>query len=177
MKYRAAGIIYNSMQNGEGVRNVIFFAGCKHRCPGCHNIDLWPEDSGVEKDIDEVVKEQVEQKDFIDGITISGGDPFFQYEALLEMCKKLKAEGFDIWVYTGYTFWDLIDKGMTEILNYIDALVDGKYINSRPKAKYRGSDNQIIWYFEKGKPTARIADIDGETCIIRWRNSDEGKNS
>ena len=90
VKFRYAGYIANSMENGEGIRDVIFFSGCKRDCPGCHNKELQDFGYGWDVEIDEIVNLILNNKEMIDGVTISGGDPIYQYDALLELCKELK---------------------------------------------------------------------------------------
>jgi anaerobic ribonucleoside-triphosphate reductase activating protein len=150
MKFRFAGYIPNSLENGEGTRDVIFFAGCSRNCPGCHNKELQNFNFGTDIEIDEIIEIVKKNKPLIDGVTISGGDPIFQYPALLELCKRLKKEGFNIWVYTGAEFEDIKQQYGTELFKYIDALVDGPFKQEliEPKLRYRGSNNQRIIHFK-----------------------------
>jgi len=84
----------------------------------------------------------------LDGVTLSGGDPFFNPSELLEFLRRLKDEtNIDIWAYTGYTLEQLMEDAVKrECLNYIDTLVDGKFDGDRfnPELFYRGSSNQRI---------------------------------
>jgi anaerobic ribonucleoside-triphosphate reductase activating protein len=154
MKFQYAGYIPNSMENGEGIRDVIFFSGCDHVCEDCHNKELWNFNFGDEIDTEEVVRLVLDNKQMIDGVTMSGGDPFYQPKALLEICKRLKQEGLNIWAYTGFTADELLtsDNGLLyqEIFDNIDVLIDGKYMKDLPPAKFRGSANQRIIHFENG---------------------------
>jgi len=140
---KIVGYEYDSLVDGEGTRLVIFLPGCKHACPGCHNPDLQnPKNfSNIDsewliKDINLVIEE-------IDGITISGGDPVFDVINTVNVLNTIKKKFplMNIWLYTGY----LISEVPSTILERIDVLVDGRYLKNKPKALYRGSDNQIVW--------------------------------
>ena len=144
---RYAGITKTSFVNGEGCRTVIWLSGCTHHCPGCQNPELQDPDYGQEMTTEtlfELVK--LLRKPRIDGLTLSGGDPMYpehrkDLELILQFLKKEVPEK-SVWMYTGYR----LDEIKTEpVLKYVDVLVDGKYIDGRPAAPYRGSDNQRIW--------------------------------
>ena len=144
---RYAEITKTSFVNGEGCRTVIWLSGCTHHCPGCQNPDLQDPGYGQEMTtgtLFELVK--LLKKPHIDGLTLSGGDPMYpehrkKLELILGFLKK-EVPDKTIWMYTGYR----LDEIKTEpVLKYVDVLVDGKYIDGRPAALYRGSDNQIIW--------------------------------
>ena len=81
-------------------------------------------------------------------LTLSGGDPLFKgnYKEVLELCKRLKKENINIWLYTGYTLDEVKSEGMGEVLNYIDVLVDGKFDNKLydKTLMFKGSSNQVI---------------------------------
>ena len=148
-KIRVAGIYKGTMSDGPGIRNVIFFQGCDHRCDGCHNPETWSHDGGKDMSIEEILSEVLEPE--VD-ITISGGDPIYQLDGLVELCKRLKERGKNIWVYTGFSLQYLIvSYKFNELLKYINALVDGKYIKTLKPVPFRGSSNQRIHMFEDGK--------------------------
>lgn len=134
--------ITETIVDGPGLRSSIYFAGCSHRCKGCHNPESWGFDGG-----EYITPQQLfnKIKDFAStkNITLSGGDPIQQpKQELIELLKLLKEDNFNIWVYTGYAFEEL-DK---EILSYIDVLVDGKFIEELKSDSciYRGSTNQRL---------------------------------
>ncbi len=146
MKIRLASkITYDSIVDGLGIRMVIWMQGCIHNCYLCHNPFTHDLDGGFEEDIDNIVDE-VNKYSFKSGVTISGGDPFCQKEALLELTRKLKENGINIWVYTGYTFDQLTSLLDKQILSNIDVLVDGPFINDlkRDYLRFKGSSNQRI---------------------------------
>lgn len=141
--------------NGEGLRTAVFFSGCPHACYNCFNKELWDYNYGelytkeTEKRILSTVNEHIA------GLSLLGGEPLCDanYENALNLCiefKKLYPKK-NIWTWTGYTLDQLKTLGKTEILNYIDVLIDGKYVDSKKDydLKWRGSSNQRI--LEKNK--------------------------
>lgn len=147
MKIKLSGIIYDSIVDGEGLRTVIFTQGCKHHCKGCHNKETWNFNGGYIKDIDELVEEIVENS-LTDKITFSGGDPLEQPQECLLLLQKLKKKGFkNFWVYTGYTWDEIIkDKEKFSFIKECDVLVDGKFEIEKKSLdlKFKGSSNQRI---------------------------------
>ena len=146
----AAPLQTDSIVDGPGIRAVIWTQGCKHHCKGCHNQETWDFEGGSLYSVDEV-KKQMRALENHDGITLSGGDPFFQPEACYELAKYAKKLGLNIWCYTGFDFEVLVrrsknDQGILNLLNNIDVLVDGKFDISKKSfdALFRGSYNQKI---------------------------------
>ena len=141
---------------GPGDRVCLWTQGCKKRCKGCISPELQPY-SGNEIDEDVLAKIliQVARKNNCTGITISGGDPLEQSQALLELLTLLRNEFDDILVYTGFEFQDIQD-GLVGIeakkcLDYLDVLIDGKYIDelNDKDCVLRGSSNQNIHFITK----------------------------
>lgn len=142
----ASRTLFSSV-DGPGLRTVLWFQGCTHACPGCHNPSTHALEGGEEFT-------QTEVLDWIrlqqwNKITFSGGEPFLQAEAMLDLLTILKQEAYSVWVYTGYTLAQI--KGnpiMNKCLDYIDVLVDGPYIESLrdPLLVFKGSTNQNIHY-------------------------------
>lgn len=134
--------------NGPGCRVVLWTAGCEHHCPQCHNQSTWNPASGQLFD-DIALTKLIENMsaDYIDGITLSGGDPLYpaNREKVTETCKILKKKfpNKTIWCYTGYLFEDVKD---LEIINYIDVLVDGPFLINKKNLNlvFRGSSNQRL---------------------------------
>lgn len=151
MKIRlAAPLQYDSVVDGEGIRTVIWTQGCSHNCKGCHNPETHDFNGGALIDIEDIKKELMNLK-FQDGITLSGGDPFMQPDACLEIARFAKKIGLNVWTYTGFTFDQLKTLGRTkpviiELLKNIDVLIDGKFVLEEKtyEAPYRGSKNQRI---------------------------------
>lgn len=148
MKVRLAGVIETSINNGDGIRKVIFAQGCKHHCKGCFNPDTHDFNGGYECDTEKII-ERINNDYMIDGVTFSGGDPFEQAEAFAHIAKNINKE-LTIWCYTGYTLQQIIDNidrpGWKELITNIDVLVDGKFEEDKKdrNLKYKGSSNQNI---------------------------------
>ena len=122
----------DSIVDGEGIRAVLWTQGCLHKCPGCQNPQTHSFDDGFLIDIEEV-KEQIDALEGQDGITFSGGDPFYQVEECIEIAKYIKSKKMNIWCYTGFTYEKIIklakdNNKIIEFLKLIDVLVDGLFI-------------------------------------------------
>lgn len=139
-------IVYDTTVDGSGFRTAIYAAGCEHKCKGCHNPQSWNMTNGTSYSIDKLVN-IIKENEFAN-VTFTGGDPLFQVEGFTELAKRIKSETHkNIWCYTGFTF-DQIQRSvkLSQILPYIDVLVDGKYVEVLKDAdlKFRGSSNQRI---------------------------------
>lgn len=145
---RVLDIIECTTVDGPGFRTSIYMAGCRHKCPGCHNPESWNEQGGEEYSVDELMR--IILSDPISHVTLSGGDPLLQVEACAELCKRIKAEtDKTIWCYTGYTWETLIADARPEVrllLDNIDVLVDGRFVQSLRDTDllFRGSSNQRL---------------------------------
>ncbi len=146
-KFNISGKISDSIVDGPGIRTVIFFQGCKHKCIGCHNMSTWSFKPKNLMSEEEIIK-YIDENNFSKKITLSGGDPLEQN--ILGLLKKLKAKKYNIWLYTGYEMQEVKEK-FPEILKYIDALVDGRFeLEKRDiSLEYRGSTNQKIYYMNR----------------------------
>lgn len=140
----------DSIVDGEGIRTVVWTQGCLHHCPGCHNPQTHDLNGGIEYDIEEIKKE-ISELEWQDGITLSGGDPFFQAKASAEIAQYAKSVGMNVWAYTGYTYEQLLsisqkNQDIRELLYSIDVLVDGRFEQDKKSLniRYRGSTNQRI---------------------------------
>ena len=159
-------IFKETISDGFGFRYSIYFSGCGHYCEGCHNHETWKGDIGRTLDseyMDEIV-EEINSNSMLDGITLSGGDPFFNPVELLQFLKEIKARtNQNIWSYTGYTYETLLeDPTMEECLDYIDVLVDGKFeqTNYDPDLYFRGSSNQRIIDVKDSLKTGNIITLE-----------------
>lgn len=142
----AADIQPDSILDGSGIRTVIWFQGCLHNCKGCQNPETHDMNGGIVVDVDEL-KMKLKNLKYQSGITLSGGDPFFQPEAALEIAKFAKSVGLNVWAYTGFTYEALLsDKSRLDLLKYVDVLVDGKFMIDKKSlnCKFRGSTNQRL---------------------------------
>ena len=137
---RIAGILPLSLVNGDGCRYVVFVQGCAHHCPGCHNPETWDFDGGYEVDPAEIA-EDYKSRRLLDGITLSGGDPFYRQVECLELL-KLFPEGTDVWWYTGFEYETIKD---TPLAKAAHTLVTGPYREDlKCEGKMYGSSNQEI---------------------------------
>ena len=147
---RLLNVYKETIVDGVGLRYSLYFSGCSHACPGCHNEYSWNPKHGTLltfKKLEEIA-EEINANTLLDGITISGGDPLFNPTEMLKVLKFLKEKTKkNIWLYTGYTLEQVKkDEKKKRCLEYIDVLVDGKFIQALhdPKLKFRGSSNQKI---------------------------------
>ena len=136
---RIAGTLPCSFVNGDGARYVVFVQGCRHGCRGCQNPDTWDMNGGSEIPVSEITADYRSRR-LLDGITLSGGDPFYQQEACLELLDLLP--GVNVWIYTGFEYEEIQE---TELAQRADVLVVGPYIEDlRCDGKPYGSSNQRI---------------------------------
>jgi len=145
---RIAGTVKDSIVDGPGLRFTLFTQGCPHHCPGCHNPNTHDLGGGKIATLDEIYKELKSDKG-ITGVTFSGGDPFWQAKKLLPLAKQIKEDGYELAMYSGWTFEQLNDDivpGAKELLAYADILVDGRFILEQKSLElsFRGSKNQRI---------------------------------
>ena len=144
-------ILEETMMDGPGLRTSIYCAGCAQRCPGCHNPQSGDFMGGREVDIQEIL--DVVRADEFANVTFSGGDPLYQVEAFTELARRIKEEtGKNIWCYTGFTYEEILaDERLSQMLPYIDTLVDGPFIQDLrdPDLPFRGSSNQRIIHLSR----------------------------
>ena len=143
---RIAGAVPESIVDGPGIRYTIFTQGCPFRCPGCHNPQAQTLNGGMEVRLSVLYKE-IKANPLIKGITYSGGEPFIQTRPLIVLSRILKAEGYNLWSYSGYTFDKLCGDFMRrELLEYLDVVVDGPFVQSLLSMylDFRGSSNHRI---------------------------------
>lgn len=146
----AAPLQSDSVVDGFGIRTVIWTQGCSHNCPFCQNPQTHDFNGGAEFELDDIFSELDELKNQ-DGITLSGGDPLFQIEAVTEIAKYAQRIGLNVWCYTGFTYEEILKLNKTnpkylEFLNNIDVLVDGKFEIEKKSLDclFRGSTNQRL---------------------------------
>lgn len=136
---RIAGTLPHSLVNGDGIRFVVFLQGCPHHCRGCQNPDTWDFNGGEEVSPEDVAT-LVKNTKFLDGITLSGGEPFAQQEACVELLKLLPDT--NVWIYTGYEY-EAIQH--TELAQRADVLVVGAFREElKCEGQLFGSSNQQI---------------------------------
>lgn len=161
-------ITHDDMNNGDGLRVVLWLSGCSHHCYNCQNPQTWNPNSGIP--FDKSAKQEIFNelsKDYISGITFSGGDPLHEnnLDEVLKLVKEIRIffPEKSIWLYTGYKFEQIMiplminkiptleeDKRIS-IIRLIDILVDGEYIDEQKDftLKWRGSKNQHVIYVKQ----------------------------
>lgn len=146
-----SGIEYESVVDGEGIRNALFVSGCYHKCLECHNSKTWDFNYGYEftKEVQDEFISKCKDNVLLDGITLSGGDPMYLAKELIPFIRKYKREcpNQDVWIYSGFTHEEILkDENMNELLNLCDILVDGVYKKELRDVtlQFRGSSNQRI---------------------------------
>jgi len=157
-----AGIISDSIVDGPGLRTTVFFQGCAHKCKGCHNPETHSFGTATEMSASEII-EKVKKNPLCRGVTLSGGDPVYQATEAKELAKVLKAKGYEVALYTGFTWEELItekNEDRLELLRNVDILIDGRFeIEKRTlELKFRGSTNQRII---ESKKSMQQFDTDG----------------
>lgn len=146
MRYH--NITKDDMLNGDGLRVVLWVAGCSHCCKECHNPITWDPNGGLE--FDEAAKQEIFaelEKDYVHGITFSGGDPLHMSNAydVAELAKEIREKypKKSIWLYTGGT-WESV-KNM-RVVPYLDVLIDGEFEVDKKDVNLHwvGSANQRV---------------------------------
>ncbi len=141
----AARIVYPLKVLGPGDRIGLWLAGCKRACPGCANPELWPFRESTRISVEKLWMLLEKACPNPDGYTITGGEPFLQADELLKLVELMRSKTNDIIIYSGFTREELRESDNTRaILEKIAVLIDGPYIEARPRAFLRGSDNQRI---------------------------------
>ena len=144
---KLSGIQQDSIVDGPGIRTTFFCQGCPHHCEGCHNPETWPFEGGTEMDTDTLV-EIVTANPLCKGVTFSGGEPFAQAEGYAGLAEALKAKGYEIASYSGYTFEQLLNgtPAQKKLLGLLDILIDGPFVQAEKSLEiaFRGSKNQRI---------------------------------
>lgn len=165
MTIRVAGITEDSIVDGPGLRLTVFVQGCPHHCPGCHNPETWSFEGGKDMAMDEI-SELIITNSLLDGLTISGGEPFSQASACLELVRRAQRWGLDVWVYTGYTWEVLLQRAIPEelaLLCRVDVLVDGQFIEAQRTLElpWRGSKNQRLIDVQKSLACGSVVEVQG----------------
>lgn len=149
---RICGVNYESLADGWGIRTAIFFSGCDHHCPGCHNPDAQDVHLGtvVTETMVSEIADQIAKRPYLSGITLTGGDPLYlkvQTEDFLyhlkEQLAMRKASDLDVWLYTGSIFETV---SHLPIFKLVDVCVDGPFMldQADKRLEFRGSKNQRI---------------------------------
>lgn len=127
------GYVDESEVNGPGSRAVVWVQGCLRECPGCFNPDSWSFEINELISVDALAERILSNPDN-EGVTFSGGEPFWQAPALAALASKVKAAGLSVMSFSGFTLEQLQDDyapaGSQELLAQLDILIDGPYIES-----------------------------------------------
>lgn len=161
-----AGIVRESIVDGPGFRFVIFCQGCPHGCKACHNPDThaFKENKliGVDELFESIMKPRLGK-----GVTFSGGEPFCQAAPFAKLGEKLKAEGIDILIFTGYEYEELIkmakyNESIMRLIKTADYIVDGRYKEELRdlSLKFRGSSNQRIIDVKKTLEACQVVEAE-----------------
>lgn len=155
MRYGA--IKKRDIANGIGVRVILFVSGCTHHCKGCFQPETWNFDYGqdyTERTEDELI--EALRPDFIDGLTLLGGEPFEPQNQveLVKLLRRIRKElpTKSVWAFSGYTFEELTEESRArcavtdEMLSMVDVLVDGEFVEEKRNIslQFRGSENQRL---------------------------------
>ena len=152
-----SGIVDGTGVDGPGFRTSIYFSGCRHACPGCHNPHTWDFGAGTEMTLGEILY-RIDSNDM--DVTFSGGDPMYSAGRLLPLARAVRERGRSLWIYTGFTWEELRELGgeAMELAALADVLVDGRFVAALRDTGllFRGSSNQRIIDLKKTNETGRV---------------------
>lgn len=176
---RVLNISQGTSVDGPGLRTSIYFAGCHHQCPGCHNPESWSFEGGEERTVEEIM-EVVRYNRF--PVTFSGGDPLYIAKDLIPLAREIRmffnahpeyikpspqgesrrgaSEDSDVlWIYSGFRYEDVKDRdGVRELFEYADVLVDGPYVDAlNPHSVSGGSKGAPLRF--RGSSNQRFIDL------------------
>ena len=162
---RIMDIMHSSSVDGTGFRDVLFVNYCPHRCEGCHNPKTWDKANGRDVNLKEVYDDLMESS--FTNVTFSGGEPFEQAKELTILARARKEGGKSIWIYSGYTFEEIMaDETKSELLSLCDVLVDGRFDKNKTELnlKFKGSTNQRIIDIPKTLTQGEVVLFDDTFC-------------
>ncbi|MFQ7775296.1 MAG: anaerobic ribonucleoside-triphosphate reductase activating protein [Anaerotignum faecicola] len=160
MRISLSGVTGDSIVDGPGLRLTIFTQGCLHHCPGCHNPQTHDPEGGSWADTEDILAAAAENP-LLDGITLSGGDPFMQPVPCLALAEGAHKIGLNVWTYTGYTWEALLEENDAEklaLLKETDVLVDGPFLLAERSLELRfcGSRNQRLIDVKKSLAEGKV---------------------
>jgi len=138
--------VNDSIVDGPGLRLAVFVQGCPHGCPGCHNPQTHDRYGGYEADTGDILQ-TISANPLLTGLTISGGEPFWQPEPLAALCRGAKALGLHVIVYTGYTWAEILrDEAKLALARQADIVIDGPFVAAEKslELRFKGSRNQRV---------------------------------
>lgn len=170
---RIAGLIRDSLANGQGVRDVVFAQGCEHHCEGCHNPHTWNTKAGKVTSVFTIVDMLADSPN---DVTISGGEPMLQWSSLELLTYLLYNQSHKhSWLYTGFTFDEVPMKFWKELSdNGVTVVVDGKFEKDKADAslRFRGSSNQRLIDLKKSVECGEV--VLWEECHEEGMESNKG---
>ena len=144
-KINIAALIGDSIVDGPGLRAVVFVQGCDKRCPGCHNPEAQSFEGGTLYTPEQIF-EKIRKSPLTKGVTFSGGEPLCQAEALLPLARMLREAGYELALYTGDIYEEVMAAGgpKAELISLLDVLIDGPFIKEQKSLllRFKGSKNQ-----------------------------------
>jgi|SRR5271157_742039 len=169
-----AKILPSSKVNGPGIRVVAWVQGCTQHCPGCFNSTLWDHEPSNLVDADEfaMLIETMAISYGCEGITMTGGEPFEQAEALSCLIRKVKEDGdLSIVIFTGYELGELESSGNAAIkfiLENIDLLIAGRYNQDNKSIRTWNSNADKTFHFLSDRYDSSILDQDSASIEINF---------
>jgi anaerobic ribonucleoside-triphosphate reductase activating protein len=156
MEIRVSGVVNDSIVDGPGLRLSVFTQGCPHHCEGCHNPQSHDFAGGTLRDTADILA-QAKKNPLLDGVTLTGGEPFCQPEACLEIAKGAHALNLNVWAFSGYSYEELLALAPA-LLNEIDVLVDGPFVLAERslELRFRGSRNQRLIDMKKTRAAGEV---------------------
>ena len=147
LQLNLAHVLTRSAANGPGERFVIWVQGCSLRCPGCWNPDTWTSKPRIQLSVDKLVSDIVGTNG-IEGITLTGGEPFEQAASLASLCGRIRPHGLSVMAFTGYDPSELTAPEQMALLDCCDIVVGGRYMRASRAVgdDWRGSENQVVYY-------------------------------
>jgi anaerobic ribonucleoside-triphosphate reductase activating protein len=167
---RIAGVVHESIVDGPGIRLTLFFQGCPHACPGCHNPQTWDPRGGIEYTLAELTA-KLQPNPLEQGITFSGGEPFCQAEGAAKLAAYYRDLGLSLWIYTGFLWEELLMNlarpGYRKLLQLAEVIVDGPFRRDLKQLGlvFRGSANQRL---------IKVRESLATQAIIEWRSERAG---
>lgn len=171
---RYAQMKYPDIANGDGIRVSLYVQGCHRHCPGCFNPETWDPDGGeafTARDRERLF--EILSKPHVVGLSVLGGEPVEQAEALCELLREVSwtFPEKDIWLWTGYDFEEVQDLPMFE---FVDVVVDGAFMEDEKQIdlRYRGSINQRVIVLNPDHESGyALCKLDDGPYIPRWKET------
>ena len=164
---RIANTVNDSIVDGHGLRYAVFTQGWPHRCPGCHSPQAHDPAGGREESLEALIA-GLDQNPLAAGLTLSGGEPFYQAADCARLAAMAHARGKTVWTYTGYTYEQILGKNDPDwnaLLAETDVLVDGPFLEKEQSYElhFRGSRNQRLIDVAASRRAGRV---------ILWQETD-----